>query len=126
MTESYLYDSLGNLTQKGGKTYTYTGCNAGPHAVCTVDGSPAFAYDANGNMTSGHERTVDYNPANKAIHIDSHPATSQGNDTGTVDFVYGADGNRVAQIAGTKDGSVARTVYVGLGGTGKSMYERLT
>ena len=128
VTESYSYDGLGNLTQKGGKTYAYTGCTAGggPHAVCTVDGGTPFEYDANGNMTSGRERTVQYNPANKPIHIDSHPTTSQSNDTGTVDFVYGADGHRVVQSAVGKDGEVARTVYVGLGGTGKSIYERTT
>ena len=78
---------IGNLTEKGGKTYTYAGCGAGPHAVCTVGGGAPFEYDANGNMTSGNGRTVAYNPANKPVHI--------GNDTGTVDFIYGADGHRV-------------------------------
>jgi len=127
-TETYDYDSLGNLTQKAGKAYTYTGCatGGGPHAVCTVAGGTPFQYDANGNMTSGKERTVEYNPANKPIHIDSHPTTSQGNDTGTVDFVYGADGHRVVQSAVGKNGESARTVYVGLGATGRSLYERTT
>ncbi len=116
--ETYAYDGIGNLTEKGGKTYTYAGCGAGPHAVCTVGGGAPFEYDANGNMTSGNGRTVAYNPANKPVHI--------GNDTGTVDFIYGADGHRVMQSVGTNGSESARTVYVGLGGTGKSIYERTT
>jgi len=45
----------------------------------------------------------------------------EGNAPIREDFIYGADGNRVMQIAES-----ARTVYVGLGGTGKSIYERTT
>jgi len=39
--------------------------------------------------------------------------------------MYGADENRVVQVL-TSGGVTSRTVYVGLGGTGKSMYERTT
>jgi RHS repeat-associated protein len=118
------YDSLGNIKKKGGKTYTYTGCmagsrTAGPHAVCTVTGTPAYSYDGNGNMTAGGSRTVTYNPANKATQIQSVSPLPAS----TVKFVYGADANRVVQIA-SSGGSVARTLYVGLGSTGKSVYER--
>ena len=66
-------------------------------------------------MTTGNEREVTYNLANKVTRIQS--------GANTVDFLYGADGNRVVQEA-TGGGSTARTVYVGLGGTGKSIYER--
>ncbi len=55
--------------------------------------------------------------SNKAVNIESG-----GN---AVDFVYGADGNRVVQSIAAGQ-SAARTVYVGLGGTGKSLYERTT
>src|SRR6185437_485488 len=58
-SESYGYDQagLGNLTQKGGNTYTYgTGCqggsSAGPHAVCQVGNGTPFAYDSDGNLTN--------------------------------------------------------------------------
>jgi len=123
--QSYGYDALGlgNLTSKAGTTYTYgAGClagtrTAGPHAVCTVGGGPQFAYDGNGNLTSNANRTVSYNSMNKALTIVSEPAGSQ------VEFVYGADGNRVVQNV-TAGATTARTVYVGLGGTGKSLYER--
>jgi len=139
VTETYDYDSLGlgNLTQKGAKTYSYTGCMAGtpgmagtraagPHAVCGVTGSALFKYDLNGNMIDSGDRRIDYDATNKVIHIDSHPTPTQGNDTGVVDFIYGADGNRVVQIASGGPTSSARTLYVGMGGTGKSLYERTT
>jgi RHS repeat-associated protein len=131
-TDSYGYDQagLGNLTQKGGNTYTYgTGCqagtSAGPHAVCQVGNGTPFAYDGNGNMTNTGSRSVMYNPSNKVVHVDSDPMPSQGHDTGSVDFMYGADGNRVVQSV-TSGGATSRTVYVGLGGTGKSLFERTT
>ena len=122
LPESYVYDDLGNLTTKGSKSIAYDGScfaggrAAGPHAVCTVNGGPSFRYDANGNLTSGNGHTVTYTRSNKAQHIvpDSGDA---------VDFVYGADDNRVVQLVG-EDGATSRTVYVGNGATGKSLYER--
>jgi RHS repeat-associated protein len=125
LTEGFFYDDLGNITSKGGNTYHYTGCatGGGPHAVCQVGSGPAFSYDANGNLFDDGRRTIAYDFANKAIHIDSHPASSDGNDTGTVDFIYGADGQRVVQDV-TSPTASERTVYVGLGATGKSLYER--
>jgi RHS repeat-associated protein len=131
-SDSYGYDSLGNLTGKGAAGYSYGGCSAagfGPHAVCSVTDGSSFVYDANGGMTSGRSRSIQYSPQRKVSHIASDPAVSQGNDTGTADFVYDADGNRVVQIATAQVNGVSttsRTVYVGLGGTGKSMYERTT
>jgi len=116
--ESYAYDPLGNLTSKAGAAYTYTGCMAGgraagPHAVCTA-GGVSYSYDDNGNMTSGGGRSVTYNARNKPVSF------TQGGTT--VGFIYGADGDRVVQdVTGA---APARTVYVGLGATGKSLYER--
>jgi RHS repeat-associated protein len=120
MSEAFTYDRLGNLTWKGGKQYIYTGCNAGPHAVCQVGAGTVFAYDANGNMTSGQGRTVQYNPANKPSRIENTESHA------TAEFIYGADGHRVVQSVGQNGSEVKRTVYVGLGGTGKSIYERTT
>ena len=70
-------------------------------------------------MTSGGGRSVTYDVSNKPTEIvDESPS-----QTGTVDFAYGADGNRVLQVASNSEGT-SRTVYVGLGATGKSLYER--
>ncbi len=66
--------------------------------------------------------------ANKVINIsNTPPSESNSPPTFTAAFIYGADGNRVVQSVGTGAlGESARTVYVGLGGTGKSIYERTT
>jgi RHS repeat-associated protein len=134
VSESYVYDASGNLTQKGSSTYTYTGCVGGLHAVCQVQGATgdpiAYTYDGNGNATivgppgGGAGKVIGYNASNRTTHIADTLSDSSVND---VDFIYGADGNRVVQSVGTAaGGESARTVYVGLGGTGKSVYERTT
>jgi RHS repeat-associated protein len=136
LAEGFDYDHLGNMTMKTGRTYSYnTGCSAGPrpagpHALCAIDDGPQFQYDANGNMTAGKHHLVTYNAQNKPIHIVSDPVVSDGHDRGEVWFMYGADGNRVVQenvaLAPGGGSTLARTVYVGLGGTGKGLYERTT
>ena len=124
--ESYAYDAIGNITQKAGNAYAYgTGClagetrSAGPHAVCSVAGS-AFTYDDNGNITHNSNRSFGYNSTNKVTGIQSDQAGGPN-----VSFMYGADNNRVVQAV-TKGGKTSRTVYVGLGGTGKSLSEQTT
>ncbi len=66
-----------------------------------------------------------YNASNKVTSIVSDPTPAQGNDTGTVQLLYGADANRVVQSS-TSGSTTIRTVYVGLGGTGKSLFEQTT
>jgi RHS repeat-associated protein len=124
--DSFGYDGIGNLIQKGGRQYSYgSGCTAGqrpagPHAICSVQSGDSYQYDANGNMTGSGARSVSYNSANKPTTIQSFaPSVAR------VDFAYGADGHRVVQLAAS-GGQTARTVYVGLGGTGKSIYEKTT
>ena len=125
LNESYAYDpnGLGNLTEKGPNAYTYgTGClagtrSAGPHAVCTVAAGPQFTYDNDGNLTSDGSRAVTYNPSNKVTHVTSAP--------GSVDFIYGGDGNRIVQSSNA-GGVTSRTVYVSLGENGKSLFEQTT
>jgi len=49
------YNAAGNITSKSNVgTYSYTGCGAGPAAVCSA-GSATYSYDANGNQTGGDE-----------------------------------------------------------------------
>ena len=42
--QTHVYDDLGNIKNKNGKEYTYTGCNAGPHAVCHAGDDYQQAY----------------------------------------------------------------------------------
>jgi hypothetical protein len=49
-TESYTYNSIGNLTSKGGVIYTYPASGASsvrPHAVTATSNGGAFSYNAN-------------------------------------------------------------------------------
>jgi RHS repeat-associated protein len=131
---SYFYDQTGNITMKDGYTYQYgsscpDGVGAGPHAVCGVTDGSAFGYDGDGNMISGRDRVITYNPQNKVSHVESDPAVPQGNNSGSADFMYGADGNRVVQSSSTTSNgqtTTARTQYFGLGGTGHSLFESTT
>ena len=134
--ERYTYDSLGNLQSKAGKVYKYgMGCMAGgraagPHALCQIDNGPIYNYDGNGNLLTVGDRTAAWNAGNKATRLTS----GTGSETKTADFIYGADGLRVVQAVGVGEGALgsgsnetrSRTVYVGLGATGKSIYERTT
>ena len=126
--ESFGYDNLGNLTQKNDATYNYnTGCaagprQAGPHAVCSV-GAALYNYDANGNATSDGARSYTYNGSNRVTHI--HTTSPTGFVPPSIDYMYDADDNRVVQDVSDGTGN-KRTLYVGLGATGKSVYERTT
>jgi RHS repeat-associated protein len=134
--EIYTYDDLGNLKTKAGTSYKYgTGCSAGgraagPHALCQIDDGPTYNYDWNGNLLSVGVRAVEWNASNMATRLTS----GTGSGMTTVDFIYGADGQRVVQAVGMGEGQIgssnnntlSRTVYVGLGATGKSLYERTT
>ena len=49
-SETYSYNVIGNLTSKGGVTYTYPASGASsvrPHAVSSTSNGGAFSYDAN-------------------------------------------------------------------------------
>jgi len=121
----YKYDALGNITEKGGATYSYTGCGGRPHAVCQVGSGGPFTYDGLGNLTDNDQRHVTYDAANKVVTIISHASPSSGDDNGTVDIAYGAERERVVQAVSRGAGTTAeRTVYVGMNPTGAALYER--
>jgi hypothetical protein len=48
--ESYAYDAAGNLLNKAGTAYAYTGANNADADAPTSIGSTNFAYDLNGNL----------------------------------------------------------------------------
>jgi RHS repeat-associated protein len=87
-TQSFAYDSLGNLTfnsQLGGYGYADT---THRHAV-TAAGASAYTYDANGNMTSGGGRSYAWDGDNRLTRVTQA--------SGTTTFSYDASGQRVKQ-----------------------------
>ena len=117
---NYAYSRTGNLLSKTDVgSYSYggscSGVTAGPNAVTKV-GSSNYCYDRNGNMISGNGRSVIYTAFNKPERITS-------NTGGSVDFYHGANRSRLikrSQLSGT----TKTTYYVGLGGSGGTLYEK--
>ena len=104
--ETYQYDTLGNLTQKGtvpqryGSTWAGTG--NGPHRLAAnlVNGSwQGYGYDNNGNMYTGNGRNYTWDAANRPVAI-------TGPDSVTETYRYDGDGNRITR---TRQGQT--TVY---------------
>jgi RHS repeat-associated protein len=93
--ESYAYDTLGNLTNKGGVAYQYgangNGTGAGPHQARVVSGQ-TYSYDQNGSLTSGGGRTLSWDVENRLSSV----ASSNGSET----YAYDADGERVSVTRG--------------------------
>jgi RHS repeat-associated protein len=84
-TQSYAYNTIGNITSMNGNSYTY---GTQPHAVTQV-GTTSYAYDNNGNMTTRGAQTIGWDVENRVISV-----------TGGASFVYDGDGNRVKKIEG--------------------------
>lgn len=98
-TESWAYDTIGNMTSSPEGTMTYGAGSAGPHAM-TALGGQAYQYDAVGRLFQAPDWSVQYNSLDLPLEI-------SGAD-GTTTFRYDADGNRV-----TKEGPSGSTVYAG-------------
>ena len=99
--KTYVYNEIGNMTQKDGVYYVYGEEGAGPHAVTSLSDGSSFEYDENGNMTRRLENGI------------------------TNEYVYDTE-NRLSQVM--KNGAnVARYEYDGDGGrTKKIVYGALT
>ncbi len=111
---TYQYDQIGNIKLKTGVgSYSYSGVNAGPHAV-TKAGSLNYQYDSVGNLirtkrdgSNASERTLTWTEFNKPASI-----TRNGQ---RVEFYYDANHNRY--LKKSSDGS--ETFYFG------KTYERI-
>lgn len=74
--ESYGYDEIGNLTQKGTVTQVY---NAGgrPHALLSSAGN-TYDYDPNGNVKSiGAATTLEWNVDNMPVKVTAGPTVTE-------------------------------------------------
>ena len=104
LNESYGYDVLGNLTNKGGITqYFPTTASARPHALTGVAGqSWLFEYDANGNTKKASGRQIEWD-------VQNMPTSVIGTDGVTESYTYDANGQRVTR---TRQG--VTTLYFGM------------
>jgi RHS repeat-associated protein len=114
MSQSFSYDSLGNLKTKSGVgTYEYDSAN--PYLLRKTTGAAAGVrsyvmtgatdYDAHGNIKADGQRTFAYNQADMPTLI------SKGADNRT-SFDYAPDNSRIYR-EDTRSGSVTKTWYVG-------------
>ncbi|MDD4910207.1 MAG: SpvB/TcaC N-terminal domain-containing protein [Candidatus Omnitrophica bacterium] len=77
--KSYDYDSIGNIIEKDGLTFTYDSRNK-PHAVRALSDGTEFEYDANGNMTVKAGQNFIYDIENRLTCIE-RGAFDDGIDT---------------------------------------------
>jgi RHS repeat-associated protein len=90
--ESYTYNAIGNLKDKGARTLSYPAAGgARPHAVSSVDGQ-TYSYDAVGNLLSGGGRSLSWDAENRPASITSGGVTET--------YGYDADGERVSTTRG--------------------------
>ena len=65
--ESFVYDTIGNMTSKSGAALDY-GTTSPKHAVKS-HGSTTYTYDVNGSMTARGTQTIKYDPERRPIRI---------------------------------------------------------
>ncbi len=82
--ESFVYNTIGNMTSKSGATLDY-GTTSPKHGVKTY-GSASYTYDANGSMTAKGDLSIKYDPERRPVRVQ---------DSGTIyRVVYDGDGVR--------------------------------
>ncbi|MCU0771579.1 MAG: hypothetical protein MUE94_07395 [Verrucomicrobia bacterium] len=89
-TISYLYDAVGNRTNR---TSSVSGITNQTFAYTVNDRLTTDGYDANGNTTNSTANTYRYDVENRLTN-----AVVGGT---TITYVYDGDGNRVRKIVGT-------------------------
>ena len=134
--ESFVYDTIGNMTSKAGTALDY-GTTAPKHAVKS-HGTTAYTYDANGSLTTKGTQIIKYDPEQRPILVQDgssmHRATYDGDgvrrkrmdSNGTVHYLGGyerklaADSNSsdtVTKYYSASLGALSRSVAFRRGGT---------
>ena len=65
--ESFVYNTIGNMTSKSGATLDY-GTTSPKHGVKTY-GSASYTYDANGSMTAKGDLSIKYDPEHRPVRV---------------------------------------------------------
>ncbi len=94
VSETFSYDTLGNLVSLGGEPQRFEHPDK-PHAL-TSRSAKTYAYDASGNLARAGGRHFRFDSADRLVCIGS--AAGQCN---VLHVVYDADGERVAEQAGS-------------------------
>ncbi len=93
-SHTYGYNTLGNLINYNGATYTY-GSSAHKHAITNANGV-TFSYDANGNMTL-RDASGTVNDYTQNFNVENELASVVNNGS-TTTFTYDAAGMRVKSV----------------------------
>ena len=134
--ESFVYDTIGNMTSKAGTALDY-GTTSPTHAVKS-HGTTTYTYDANGSLTAKGTQTIKYDPEQRPILVQDgtsfHRAAYDGDgvrrkrddSNGTVHYLGGyerklaADSNSsdtVTKYYSASLGALSRPVAFRRGGT---------
>lgn len=107
--KTYSYDTIGNIKTKEGIAFSYSGINAGPHAVTSLGDGSAMSYDPNGNMSvmsqTGSNHAYTFDVENRLVNVKKNGST-------VAQYSYDGDGGRVRKI-GFNGTTSTTTRYVG-------------
>ncbi|MDP2922026.1 MAG: toxin TcdB middle/N-terminal domain-containing protein [Candidatus Omnitrophota bacterium] len=80
--KTYRYDSIGNMIEKEGVTFSYGVGNVRPHAATSGSDGFAASYDANGNMITRKDKAFNYDIENRLTKV----IESSNQSSGSVNF----------------------------------------
>jgi RHS repeat-associated protein len=75
LSETYQYNTIGNLTSKNGLALSYPAPGQPrPHAVTSFNGT-SYAYDANGSLTTRGNQAIKYDPLRRPVRLNAGGGT---------------------------------------------------
>jgi len=113
---TYNYNSIGNIMNKCGVTFTY-GDPMHPSAVTAISSGKTYSYDPNGNMLTGGGRTFAWDIDNRVTSVSFGGTTAMEYDyTGARVKKDGASGTTLYPFAGYEiDASGTSTKFIRIG-----------